>query len=341
MGDRKDVPRGRHALLDARQLGQLAEPGIAIAALRIAAAAGPFIQVRQLHPQDRRLELVQPRVVAERLIADLVARAVEAQEPGLFGEGAVGGDDCSAVSEAGEVLGRVEGERGRGAECAGPSGGRARAGGLRGVLQHGNPERRDLADGSDVTEQMHRDHCLGAGGQRGADRLGGHAVGVGVDVTEHRGGAGRLDRLHGGVERERRNHHIVAGPDPHRPQRDRDGVGAVGDAHRVLGTAVGGELPLERVDLRAQDVALAVEHSLDRLTQLRAQGRQGSGCVKQRDGHCAQRERTSSRSDRVINRISSSNEVFGFQPRSRAALEGSPMRWSTSAGRTKAGSITT
>ena len=46
---------------------------------------------------------------------------------------------------------------------------------------------------------------------------------------------------------------------------------------------------------------------------------------------------SSSRSARVIRRMSSSKLVFGFQPRSRSALDASPTRWSTSAGRTKAG----
>ena len=72
------------------------------------------------------------------------------------------------------------------------------------------------------------------------------------------------------------------------------------------------------------------------LTELLAQRPKGSGGVEQRNSHRAQRERSRSRSERVISRISSSKEVLGFQPRSRAALEGSPMRWSTSAGRTKA-----
>ena len=49
-------------------------------------AGGPFVEVRQLHPQDRGLQLVKARVVADLLVADLVARAVEAQGPGLLGD---------------------------------------------------------------------------------------------------------------------------------------------------------------------------------------------------------------------------------------------------------------
>ena len=57
---------------------------------------------------------------------------------------------------------------------------------------------------------------------------------------------GRRDRLGGGVEGERGHDHLVARADAHRPQRDRDRLGAVGDADRVPGAAVVGELALER-----------------------------------------------------------------------------------------------
>ena len=43
---------------------------------------------------------------------------------------------------------------------------------------------------------------------------------------------GRRDRLGAGVEGERRDDDLVAGPDAERAQRDRQRVGAVGDADR-------------------------------------------------------------------------------------------------------------
>ena len=90
----------------------------------LAAPVGPLVEMRQLHAQDRRLELVQARVVADLLVVDLVARAVEAQDARLFGDPLVGGDDHAAVAEAAEVLGREERERRGGSERARATGAR-------------------------------------------------------------------------------------------------------------------------------------------------------------------------------------------------------------------------
>ena len=109
----------------------------------------------------------------------------------------------------------------------------SRAGGLGGVLEHRHAERLDLGDRGDVAEQVHGDDGLRARRQRGAHGLGGDAVRVGIDVAEHGRRAGRRDRLGGRVERERRHDDLVAGPDAHRPQRDRQRVGAVGHADRL------------------------------------------------------------------------------------------------------------
>jgi len=119
-----------------------------------------------------------------------------------------------------------------------------------------------------------------------------------------------------------------------------EGVEPVAHADGVLGAAVVGELLLEGLDLGPEDVALGVEHARHRGAQLVAQGRERHRVLEQRDGHRPQRA-SSSRSARVISRISSSKLVSGTQPRSRPALPGSPIRWSTSAGRTNDGSIVT
>ena len=67
----------------------------------------------QLHAQDRGLQLVQARVVADVLVGDLVLRAVEAQHPHAVGQRVVVGRDRAAVAEAAEVLRREEAERRR------------------------------------------------------------------------------------------------------------------------------------------------------------------------------------------------------------------------------------
>ena len=122
-----------------------------------------------------------------------------------------------------------------------------RAGGLRGVLQHRHAERLDLRHRSDVAEQVDDHHRLRARRQRRAHGLGGDAERLGVDVAEHRARAGRRDRLGGRVERERRDHDLVAGADAERAQRERQRVGPVRDADRVAGADIGGELVLERL----------------------------------------------------------------------------------------------
>ena len=96
---------------------------------------------------------------------------------------------------------------------------------------------------------------------------------VRVDVAEHRGGAGRRDRLGRRVEGERRDDDLVARADAQRAQGDRDGLGAVGDPDRVPGAQIGGELLLEGVDLGAEDEPPAIEDVLDR----RAASRRAAG----------------------------------------------------------------
>ena len=235
---------------------------------RAPAPVGPLVEVGQLHAQDRRLQLVQARVVADPLVADLVVGAVEAERAGRLCDLRVRGGDDAAVAERPEVLGGEEGEGGRGSERAGAPVGAAGAGRLGGVLEHRDPECLDLGDRGDVPEQVHGDDGLRAGAEHGLHRLGRDAVRVGVDVAEHRRRAGRGDRLRGGVEGEGGDDHLVAGPHAHRPQRDRDRVRAVGHADGVLAAAVGGELVLERLHLRAEDEAPGVHHAGDGLAQL-------------------------------------------------------------------------
>ena len=101
--------------------------------------------------------------------------------------------------------------------------------------------------------------------------------------TGHR--AGRRDRLGRGPERERRDDDLVARPDAQRAQRDRERLGAVGDADRVPRADVGGELGLERLDLGPEDEVPAVEHAMDRGADVGAQRRLRGGRVEERDRH--------------------------------------------------------
>ena len=68
------------ARLVGRELAQLAEPELLVARSRLAARAVPAVDLAEEEAQHRRLELVQARVVADRLEILLLARAVEAQD---------------------------------------------------------------------------------------------------------------------------------------------------------------------------------------------------------------------------------------------------------------------
>ena len=79
--------------------------------------------------------------------------------------------------------------------------------------------------------------------------------------------------------------HLVARPDAQRAQRDRDRLGAVGDADRVLRADVGGELGLERRHLRPEHEVPGVEHAVDRGADVRAQRGLRREGVEERDRH--------------------------------------------------------
>ena len=67
--------------------------------------------MRELDPQQRGLEPVQPLVVAELNVLALGPLAEVAQPSQPRGEHLVVGADRAAVAERAEVLARVEGER--------------------------------------------------------------------------------------------------------------------------------------------------------------------------------------------------------------------------------------
>ena len=119
----------------------------------------------------------------------------------------------------------------------------------------GSPELAQLGHGRHVAEQVHRHDRLRPVAQVGRDGLGGDAAGVRVHVAEDRPRAGVHDRLGGRVEGERGADHLVAGRHAQRAQRDRQRVGAVAHADRVAHAEIGGELALERLELRPEDVA--------------------------------------------------------------------------------------
>ena len=121
--------------------------------------------------------------------------------------------------------------------------------------------------------------------QRPLDDLGGDRRRVRVDVDQDRGRADGADRLGGGDEGVGRHDHLVAGADPERAQGELQGHRSGGEADRLFGLAVGGEVALEVLDLGAEGEGGVVGDPLDHLEQL---GHQlGMGGVKADEGDSA------------------------------------------------------
>jgi hypothetical protein len=78
------------------------------------------------------------------------------------------------------------------------------------------------------------------------------------------------DRLGACVEGERGHDDVVPGADSEHPQRDGDRVGAVRDTDHLTNAEIGRELPLERLDLGAEDELAGVDHAGDRPVHLLA-----------------------------------------------------------------------
>ena len=131
---------------------------------------------------------------------------------------------------------------------------------------------------------MHRDQSSRALGEQRFDGGRGHAVGLRVDIREHRPRAGVDHRPSRGEEADPGDDDLVAGPDSQRSQGDRQRLGAVGDSDAVPATDEGGELGLERLDLWTEDVATGLQHGALALGDQRQQRLQRRTGCEQRNG---------------------------------------------------------
>jgi hypothetical protein len=84
--------------------------------------------------------------------------------------------------------------------------------------------------------------------------------------------------------RERRNDHLVAGRHAHREERERDRGGPRREPDRVPRAARGGQFPLERVVLGAEDELAGGEHAREIGGQLLGQRPMDAGQVEERNG---------------------------------------------------------
>ena len=241
---------------------------LGVAADDAAARGVPLVEVPEAHAQHGRLELVEPRVAAarERHLV-LAAPAVLAQPAHALGDLVARGGDRAAVAERGEVLGRVEAERGRVAERAGAAAVAARAGGLGAVLDQRDPalaaEHGDRLDLGDEAVEMRRDDGLRLGGERRLERRGREAERHRVDVGEAHAQAELACGRRRVAAAVRRDDDLVAGLAADAEQRQLERVRAARDAEAVADAEERGELVLERVVLRAHDVAARREHAVE------------------------------------------------------------------------------
>ena len=110
------IARGRAAdeevvdvtVLVLRKLDEIAETELRVPRRRLAAAAIPLVEMGQEETEERRLQLVEARVVSDEVEVGLVARAVEREDAHAVGEVLVVRHDESAVAEAEEILRRKE-----------------------------------------------------------------------------------------------------------------------------------------------------------------------------------------------------------------------------------------
>ena len=204
----------------------------------------------------------------------LLALAVVAQLPQLFGDPIVVGRDHSAVAERAEVLRRVEAERRGVAEAARPPSLVSRAVGLRGILDHQQVvPPRDRQDGVEVDRQaVEMDRHDGARSRidRCRESIGVDGVGGRIHVDEDRPGAGR------GNGQDRRDEAVGRGDDfvarahaeDTQRQLDRGKTGA--DANCMARPDEGGVVRLEALDRGTEDEVAARDDVSNRGVQIAA-----------------------------------------------------------------------
>jgi hypothetical protein len=167
--------------------GRAAE-GVVVAPGNCAAAHVGVFQGRQLCAEDRRLELVEPRIPAFHLGAVAGRPAVLADAPEALRDRGVVGRHRAPVAVGSEVLGRIEGEGGREPDRAGrPSAERGPVA-LRAVLEQHQAARagelRQPFDVRDAAVEVHGQEEAGPRRDRARGEGGIHRQRCGIDVAE-------------------------------------------------------------------------------------------------------------------------------------------------------------
>src|SRR5207247_3530694 len=109
------------------------------------------VEVPELDPQHRRLQLVETAVGAVEVVLVLAYLTVPAEEPDALGDPGVVGADQARVAVGGEVLHHAQAEGAREAEGTDAAPVERGAVGVRAVLDHDEPARpREPEDGPAV-----------------------------------------------------------------------------------------------------------------------------------------------------------------------------------------------
>ena len=264
---------------------------VAIAPRHAAAPGDVLVEMMQLHPQQRRLQLVEPRIDALEKMAVLRLGTVVAQRRDALRQPRVGGHHRAAVAQRAQVLGREETEGRRIAKRTGLAAVARRAVRLRRVLDQQQPvppgQRRQRRHVGQLAVQVHRHDRARARSDRRfhAGRVEIEAQRIGLH--RHRHQPVLADREEAGDEGVAGHDDLVALAEraelPVAAQDQRQRIQPVAHAHRMAHAAVGGELALEGGQFLAHDVPARVDHPRGGRLQLVGMARVDRPDVEERD----------------------------------------------------------
>jgi len=266
-------------VVDVTSLGGQGDVGVgqflAVARGQLPSCGVPFVQVAQFDSQDCRLHAVQPAVVAGHGVVVLDGRAVVSGGLEPRGQVFVIGDDGSAVAHRSQVLAGVEAEAAGSSHAAGSAAFVTGSMCLGGVL---NDQQAVLVgDGLNhlhlgrLAVQVYRQDRLGSGCDRRGKPTRIEVVCLRIVVDQNRGGPRVVNAQGRGDKRVRGGDDLVARSDPQALHRQSEGIQAAAHADAIFGLAVGGELLLERRQVRAGDEITLGQHLVDGRSNLSVQ----------------------------------------------------------------------
>jgi hypothetical protein len=229
-------------------------------------------QTRQLDAQERGLQTVEPLIGARKHMLALAALPEVAQLADAVRHVGVVRADGAAVTERSEVLARIEGEGGADPEPAGRTALVRRSVRLRGVLEERDavprgkaPQRPHVAE---LAVQVHGHDGRGAWADRGAGRRRVDEAGALLHIAQDGHCTGVDDGESRRDVRAGRHDDLVAAADSGCAEQQRERGRARGGADAVCGATGPRPRCFEGHDFVAEDERAALDHALERRTQL-------------------------------------------------------------------------